>query len=245
MKYYDEFAELYDELSMGLEGELEFYLKEAKKAEGPVLEAGCGTGRILLPLLEAGIDAEGIDNSPGMLDILKSKAREKGIRPRVRKSDMRNFRSKKKYGLIIVPYRAFLHVEKSEEQIRTLKNFKKHLRKRGRLILNFFYPDFDFMSRWNGKTTKQRKVKIKGKKHFLSEKTLYYPVEQLFRSIWTMRDSDGKTKKMLKMRACYIYKKEFELLLRIAGFRKWRVYGGFEKKKLKNKEQEMVWIIES
>ena len=77
MKYYNEFAELYDDVSKGLTGELEFYLKEAKKAKGKVLEAACGTGRILLPLLEAGIDIEGFDISKSMLDVLKQKAKKK------------------------------------------------------------------------------------------------------------------------------------------------------------------------
>ncbi len=245
MKYYNEFADIYDEIYSGVRDDVRFYLNEAKKAKGPVLEVACGTGRILLPLLEAGVHIEGIDISVRMLSVLKKKAREKGLDVNVWKADMRNFRSKKKYALIIVPFRSFLHVEKSEEQIKTLKNFKKHLKKGGKIILNFFYPDFNFMAKMNEKTTKKKPVVIKGKKYYLSEKISYSTPEQLIRGDWIFEDKKGRKTKVLKMHLSYIYKKEFELLLKLAGFRKWKVYGGFDKKPLKDKKQEMVWFIEN
>lgn len=245
MKYYNDFADLYDEVSMGLVGELDFYLKEAKKAKGKVLEAACGTGRILLPLLEAGVDVEGFDISKQMLEVLKKKAKSKKLKPNIWSADMRSFKSKNKYDLIIIPYRAFNHIEKSEDQIKTLKNFKKHLKKGGKLILNFFYPDFNYISRMNGKISKKRKMMIKGKQYSVSEITRYSPINQLIRVEWIFEDEKGKKKKLLKIHLCYIYKKEFELLLELAGFKKWTVYGGFKKEKLKNEKQEMVWIIEA
>ncbi len=243
MEYYNKFAELYDEISTGVKGDLEFYLKEAKKANGSVLEVACGTGRILLPLLEAGVDIDGFDISNKMLQVLKKKAEEKNLKVNVWKADMRNFKSKKKYDLIIVPYRAFNHVEKSEDQIKTLKNIKKHLKKGGRLILNFFYPDFNFMAKKDGKITKKVPISIKGKKYRLSEKVSYSPSEQLIRDDWLLEDLKGHKKKVLNFHLCYIYKKEFELLLRLAGYREWKVYGGFKKEKLVKSKQEMVWII--
>ncbi len=245
MKYYNEFADLYDELSLGLKGEIGFYLKEAKKAKGPVLEVACGTGRILLPLLEAGIDIEGFDISEKMLSVLKKKAKQKGLKANVKKSDMRSFKSRKKYDLIFVPYRSFLHIEKSEDQIKTLKNFKKHLKKEGKLILNFFYPDFNFMAKRDGKLTKKEPVLIKGKKFHLSEKDIYFPTQQSIRVEWILQDMEGHKKKVLKFHTGYIYKKEFELLLKLAGFKKWKVYGGFNKEKLTKCSQEMVWVIEN
>ena len=85
---------------------------------------------------------------------------------------------------------------------------------------------------------------INGKKYKMSEKITYFPIEQKIRVNWVLEDSNGRKKKILKIHLCYIYKKEFELLLRLAGFKKWRVYGGFNKEKLKDEKQEMVWIIE-
>ena len=157
MKNYNKFAEFYDSVYVGTQGDLEFYLKQAKKTKGKVLEIACGTGRVLLCLLKNGVDIEGIDISPKMLDVLNRKAQVMGLAPTVWKADMQNFNAHKKYNLIIVPYRAFNHVESSEDQIKTLKNFKEHLKKGGKLIINFFYPNFTVMAKRNlGIKTKNR-----------------------------------------------------------------------------------------
>ncbi|HKB14911.1 MAG TPA: class I SAM-dependent methyltransferase, partial [Planctomycetota bacterium] len=79
---YEE-PELFDRLLGDHPYGREFYVALAREARGPVLEVGCGTGRILLSCLEAGIDVEGIDLHAPMLERLKGKAREKGLRARV------------------------------------------------------------------------------------------------------------------------------------------------------------------
>ena len=241
MKRYNAFADFYDDIWTGIKGDTKFYLQEAKKARGPVLEAACGTGRIMLPLLEAGVDIDGFDITPKMISVLKKKAKAKGLKPNVWVADMRSFRSKRKYGLIIVPYRSFLHIRTTEDQIKTLKNFKRHLKKGGRLVMNFFYPDFNFMAKNDGKTSKKHPIYIKGKKYYSQEKVSISPIEQFNTVQWTLT-GQGKTRKY-SIDICYIYKKEFDLLLSAAGFRKWKVYGGFKKEKLTKMQQEMVWII--
>jgi SAM-dependent methyltransferase len=245
MQYYTDFAELYDYLSPGIKGDVEFYLKQAKKAKGPVLEAGCGTGRILLPILKAGVDIEGIDNSKEMLSLLRKKARKMGLEPRVRKADMTDFNPRKKYDLIIVPYRAFLHVESNQDRIKALKNFKKHLRKGGKLVLDFFFPNFNFMAEKDGKVEPGPTFAVGERIYDISSKICYHPVEQFTQVFWYLKDRQGREKKVLKIRFTYIYKREFGLLLRMAGFRKWKVYGGFKKEKLERQDQEMVWIVEN
>lgn len=243
MKYYNEFADIYDDFSVGI-GDLGFYKKQAKKAKGKVLEVACGTGRILLPLLKAGVDIEGFDISSKMLGVLNQKAKKDGLKPKVWKADMRNFRANKKYSLIMVPYRAFNHVESSADQIRALKNFRRHLGRGGRLVLNFFYPSYTYMAKRDGKRAKRKAITIKGAKYCFEEIARYEPIGQLIRVEWIITDPKGRTHGVLKIHLSYIYKKEFELLLRAAGFRRWKVYGGFKGEKLKTEKQEMVWIIE-
>ncbi len=65
--YHGADAIFYDSYLMGLPGDVAFYIEQARKAGSPVLELGCGTGRILIPVAEAGIDIVGLDNSPAML----------------------------------------------------------------------------------------------------------------------------------------------------------------------------------
>lgn len=67
-------TELYDltkPVGYSIGGDIEYYLERLKGTEGKVLEAGAGSGRFLIPLLENGYDVEGIDYSPKMLDLCR------------------------------------------------------------------------------------------------------------------------------------------------------------------------------
>ncbi|HUV93888.1 MAG TPA: class I SAM-dependent methyltransferase, partial [Anaerolineae bacterium] len=79
MEEYDRSdARFYDYYSTGVPGDVRFYVEEARRAGSPVLELGCGTGRILIPTAQAGIDIVGLDRSPAMLAIAKEKLSELG-----------------------------------------------------------------------------------------------------------------------------------------------------------------------
>src|SRR3954469_15858863 len=100
---------LYDLVLEKLDYGLEFYLKLAREAAGPVLDVGCGTGRIMLPCLKAGVDIEGLDLFPGMLARLREKASTLGFDPRLHQANMAGFRLSRRYALIMIPFNAFVH----------------------------------------------------------------------------------------------------------------------------------------
>lgn len=137
MDVYERMARNYD-LIYNDDVDLGFYIQEARKAGGPVLEIACGTGRILLKLLSAGIPAEGLDLSGAMLEVLSAKAHAMGLAPAIHQADMKDFHLGKRFNLIIVPYRSFLHLKDDEERIRALKCFRDHLAEGGRLILHIY-----------------------------------------------------------------------------------------------------------
>jgi SAM-dependent methyltransferase len=70
---------------------------------GPVLELACGTGRVTIPLTEAGVDVVGIDVDPVMLVAARTMA-ARGRRPRLISADMRRFALDARFGAAIVPY---------------------------------------------------------------------------------------------------------------------------------------------
>ena len=85
MEEYDRAdARFYDYYSTGVPGDVRFYVEEAKRAGSPVLELGCGTGRILIPTAQAGIDIVGLDRAPAMLAIARDKLSELGAETRRR-----------------------------------------------------------------------------------------------------------------------------------------------------------------
>lgn len=96
MKEYDrKDALFYDYYSTGIPGDVEFYAQEAINAGSPVLEIGCGTGRILIPIAKEGISITGLDRAPSMLAILRNKIatleRETQSRIELVEGDMRDF----------------------------------------------------------------------------------------------------------------------------------------------------------
>ncbi|HEX3532517.1 MAG TPA: class I SAM-dependent methyltransferase [Thermoanaerobaculia bacterium] len=133
-------AELYDMLFRDLDFDREFYVRLAREARGPVLEVTCGTGRILLPCLQAGVDIDGLDLFPEMLGVLRRKAAELGLAPRLYQADMRDFTLPRRYALILVPFNGFVHNLTTDDQLQTLRACRKHLAAGGLLVLNVFFP---------------------------------------------------------------------------------------------------------
>ena len=245
MADYDSIAEYYDLThSTRILRDRKFYVSEAKKAKGKVLEVGCGSGRIYLPMLAAGVDAYGIDISPKMLAVLEKNANAGGLAPHVKLSDMRNFNHREKFSLIIIPFRAFLHMLTTKDQISTLKNLRAHLAPGGKLMLNFFLPSPDYISSKYGKGRRNKEffdrkngIAVTSESYFMDEPD--QTVQCIFRV-----SKRGRQIAIQHFTITLLYKKEFELLLRLAGFSKWQVYGGFKKEKLASSKQEMVWVIE-
>jgi ubiquinone/menaquinone biosynthesis C-methylase UbiE len=83
---YDRVAHLYDAY-VQTELDIPFFLEEAKKVGGPVLELMCGTGRVSLPLLEAGIDLTCADSPAGMLEVFRGKLEDEGLAAEVIQAD--------------------------------------------------------------------------------------------------------------------------------------------------------------
>src|SRR5207253_2377433 len=112
--YREQTAALYDTISTGLEGDVSFYVDEARNSGAPVLELGCGTGRILIPIAETGIEIVGLDAAQSMLDIARRKVaalpEETQRRIELTEGDMRHFDLGRRFSLVLIPYRAFLHL---------------------------------------------------------------------------------------------------------------------------------------
>ena len=243
MKHYVEGARWYDLLSVGISGESQFYLREGKKAKGKVLELACGTGRIYIELLGAGMDVYGLDNAKEMLKVLRKKAKERGLEAKVKVADMRDFRYPFKFDLIIIPYRAFLHLESREDQKKCLKNSRRQLNKGGRLILNFFDPRLDFLVEKERISMSKVKDPRSGRAIKVENFSCYDPVKQHIYSYHRLVNPPaGFPKEKLELSLCYIFLREFMNMLELCGFRKWELYGGFDKRPYTKNGQELVWI---
>jgi SAM-dependent methyltransferase len=126
-----------------------FYLEAAKTAGGPVLELGCGTGRLVLPLLETGLEIHGLDASAAMLEMARQKKAslptEAAQRLHLHLGDMSAFDLNQRFALIMIAFRSFQILTTPEAQRQCLDCIRKHLAPGGRVIINLFDPRYDLI----------------------------------------------------------------------------------------------------
>ncbi len=94
-------GELYDILFKDFTYGIDFYVGLAREARGPVLDIACGTGRILLPCIQAGADGDGLDLYEGMLKRLRQKAAALHLAPSLYRADMSDFRLPRRYVIMM------------------------------------------------------------------------------------------------------------------------------------------------
>jgi SAM-dependent methyltransferase len=138
---YDE-----DYAALGYTEDIAFYRDLAVETGGPVLEMGCGTGRILLPIARAGIRIHGLDLSVDMLAVLRRRLESEpaDVRERITLSqgDVRDAQVPGKFALVTAPFRVVQHLLTRDDQRAWLRNVKRHLAPGGTLVFDVFQPDF-------------------------------------------------------------------------------------------------------
>jgi len=126
-----------------------FYLGLAKEVGGPVLEAGCGTGRIALEIARAGIDCDGVDISSAMLDRFRSKlaGEPESVRRRiaVTQADFRTASLDRRFALIIAPGNVMNSFIERDDQRAWLGNVRRHLATGGVFCFDTFQPAYGRM----------------------------------------------------------------------------------------------------
>lgn len=126
-------------------GDVEFLLGRLAGCGGPILEPAAGTGRVLIPLLEAGHDVEGFDASNDMLEICRKNCRERGLSPRLMQMQWDTFQCDRKFAAIVMTAGTFMLIGEFESACAVLRRFYDHLLPGGRLILDIS-PDDCFTS---------------------------------------------------------------------------------------------------
>ncbi len=136
---YDRVAHLYDAY-VQTDFDVPFFVKEAQKSHGPVLEPTAGTGRVSLPLLRAGIDLTCVDSSAAMLDILRDRLRTEELSAEVICADMCNLSLDKRFALIFIPFHSFAELTDPAQQRQALQAIRAHLSPTGRFICTLHNP---------------------------------------------------------------------------------------------------------
>lgn len=246
----------YDLMHGGMTSDIPFYVEVALGAEPPVLELACGTGRITIPVAEAGATIWGLDVTDAMLAHarLKVAALPDNVRSRItlRFGDMRDFDLDERFGLVIIPARSFLHLLTVDDQIQAMARVARHLRPGGKLALNFFVPSIPTIAahmshtgsalklfrEWTDPQTKHRVV--------CWETRAYNAATQVIDEtrILDVVGSDGVVvdRKYMSLQLRWIYRYEFEHLLVRTGFQVEALFGDFDRAPFGEGSAEMVWV---
>ncbi|MCK0469865.1 bifunctional 2-polyprenyl-6-hydroxyphenol methylase/3-demethylubiquinol 3-O-methyltransferase UbiG [Halalkalibacter sp. APA_J-10(15)] len=153
--YYGELCtELYNltkKVGQSLGGDIEYYRERLQDCKGPILEAMVGSGRVIIPLLESGLNVDGVDYSPEMLASCRQHCKDRELKPNLYESNLLEFSLSNKYEAIIIPAGSFLLIEKRDESIAVLNRLYELLLPGGRLMLDLFLPNqFEIDGKFSG-----------------------------------------------------------------------------------------------
>jgi ubiquinone/menaquinone biosynthesis C-methylase UbiE len=249
-------VELYDLYVADWPGEMDFYRALATQAHArgeAVLEVACGTGRVAIRLADTGAHLTGLDHSPAMLEVARSKSAEM---PHVRwvQADMRDFDLDARFGLVVIPGHAFQNIHTADDQAACLTCIRRHLIPEGILIVHLDHQDID----WLGEIYKNpfKTVKygnklthpVTGQICRMSYTWAYERATQtaIFLNAWEILDADGVVidrHQNEPVRLHCVFRNEMEHLARRVGFEVEAVYGDFLRNSLREDSAEMVWVL--
>lgn len=238
LQMYDHvFAEFYDYHAHRGGDDIAFYVDLAQAAGGRVLELGCGTGRVLLPVARAGVPITGVDRSPAMLAVCERKLSQE-TQP-LRKSvalvqdDLCQFHLGASFSLVIVPFGPFQALLEVEQQLACLRLIHEHLEPGGRLVIDIqnpsLYPlltdgddgptggSFDTAEGQSGEWSLQN-ASVDVWKQIVYEELVY-----------EVRGAGGETERLVYPDVIrFYYRHELEHLLARTGFALTGLYGDFQ-----------------
>jgi SAM-dependent methyltransferase len=246
---YDRVADVYD-LYVTSDLDIGFYLEEATKTRGKVLELMCGTGRVSIPLLEAGVDLTCVDASAGMLARLEEGLRARKLEARVVRADVRHLDlGEEEFELALVPFHSFSELASPRDRELALRAVFGSLREGGRLICPLHNPAIragsaDGALRLNGSfpTSDGGLLVVSG---FESLEESSGVIDRLQFYEFFDASNELRAKRALPMRFALIDRSEFSESAEAAGFVPVTLYGDYERSEYSEQSNPfMVWILE-
>ena len=252
---YGAAAEYYDYVDAYVERvDVGFFVDLALETGGPLLELGCGTGRVLLPVARAGIEITGLDLSKGMLHVLKRRLTEERpeVQARVRlvEGDMRSFDLGQQFALVTIPFRPFQHLTTIEDEITCLATIRRHLRPGGLLVLDLFNPSMPALtdnSRFNESSPEHGLQLPDGRQFYrtwrLVDRNFFTQVQQVEMYYYVTYPDGGQERAVHAFPMRWLFRWEAEHLLARCGFQVEHLYAGYDKSEYGSKYPgELIFI---
>ena len=231
-----------------------FYVDLAKRSGGPVLEIGCGTGRVLLSIAREGIEIDGVDNSGAMLATLRKHLVDESpeVRERVKLhvGDMREFRLGRTFPLVIIPFRPLQHMYTLEDQLAALETAAAHLHENGLLAFDVFFPQFEMIPAGIGEEALDCEWSVDSlppttiRRYFRKES--FDKVRQTFSGTFIFRTYQSEAlvrEETEPLKMSYYTYPHLRALFLLAGLEPVEEYGSFAKTRLDNTASAMIFVL--
>lgn len=241
---YDSVAEIYDLYVTG-DYDVSFFIEEAGKAAGPVLELTAGTGRLSLPLVEAGVRLTCVDVSRGMLDVLSRKLADRGLAAELLCADICQLQLGARFELALLPFQSFMEIVGESRQREALS-----------AVFASLVPDGRFICTMHNSAVRRRQVDgalrvvgcfpVPGGSLVVSGfETGGRPVVDRLQFFERFAD-DGRlvSKQLLPMQFEFIERDRFESMARDAGFEVLDLYGNYDRSAFDpDTSPVMIWVL--
>ena len=246
---FDIYARFYDPDLGDWDADLRVYEQFAARCDSPILELGCGTGRVLLSLARQGYRITGIDASAAMLERARAKIAEENLTERVNlvEQEMRELELGERFNLAFAALNSFAHLHTTDDQLATLARIRRHLNPGGLLVLDMFNPDMGRLLDTRGQVALAKVVDEPG----TGQRLMRFHTEevdlgrQIIRTTYIVDEVDaaGQVKRTLfPFSLRYLFRYELELLLRHAGFEIEAIYGSYDLDEFSGDSEKLIAV---
>jgi ubiquinone/menaquinone biosynthesis C-methylase UbiE len=249
MDQFKGYAQFYDLDYAYFVEDLHLVQQFAARCGSPLLELGCGTGRLLLPLAAAGYQVTGVDLSPEMLEIARRKVQDQGLEGQVSlvQQDMRKLNLEDRYHMAFAAINTFMSLADTRDQVAALTRIREHLVPGGLLLLDLFNPDLCRLLDAQGQLVLEKVMAEPETGHSLIKfrSQIVDPVEQQIHVtvILDSIDSAGQVQRTLFPYSLrFLYRQELELLLEQTGFQLEALYGSYDLDKFTADSDKMIAV---
>jgi SAM-dependent methyltransferase len=248
---YAAIPELYDLEHAGFADDVALYLNVAEAVGDPILELGCGTGRILLPLAEAGFRVTGLDRSAPMLQRAEAAATAAGVAVSLHEGDMTEADRVPggPFGLVLVPLNGLLHLTGPAAQRAALAAMRRALDPRGQLVLDLFNPAPEVLRAFDRTVVHEGTWLLPDgtRADKFGSRRLQSARQRIETDLWyDLLSPDGRLRRVRTSYAMrYLHRAELDLMLELAGFAEWEVYGSYDLDPFDDNSERLLVLAEA
>ena len=221
----------------------QFYIQQAREGGSRVLELGCGSGRLTIPVAQNGVDIMGADVSLPMLQSARAKAVTLGLKVPFVQADMRQFEFGARFSAILIPGNSLLHLVTSKDLWQCLASVRRHLAPGGKLVFDISKWDLARLAREPRERHLVLRVTHPQRGEITVQETAEYDAaEQTRRVVWYLSAPDEPDFQIIEYRLRVIFPQELVLLLDYAGFHLEARYGEFTREAFSATSRRQVCI---